>query len=145
MRVSPATSPSRRGFHFTNKLPPRQCPASHCFIAAHPGLCTQPQLLGHVGLMHSTSFTWQLEGSPAHEQRVHRNIEPEDWLMGASPHCRWTSPTQARVALLLAPPHQSHFTSELMAPQRLRHFTQEPSLVSPIALPRDKSATDSPH
>jgi hypothetical protein len=28
--------------------------------------------------------------------------------------------------------------------RRLRHFTQEPSLVSPIALPRDKSATDSP-
>jgi hypothetical protein len=31
-----------------------------------------------------------------------------------------------------------------MAPRRLRHFTQEPSLVSLTALSRDKSATDSP-
>ncbi|KAE8037763.1 hypothetical protein FH972_010326 [Carpinus fangiana] len=79
-RVSPPTSPCRRGFHFASKISPHQRPASCCFIAAHPSLCTQPQLLGHMGLMHSTSFTWKLEGSPAHEQRVHRNIEPEDWL-----------------------------------------------------------------
>ena len=78
--TSYTTSPSLQGFHFANKLPPRQRPTSRCFIAANPGLCTQPQLLGHVGLMHSTSFTWQLEGSAAHEQRVRRNTEPEDWL-----------------------------------------------------------------
>jgi hypothetical protein len=38
-----------------------------------------------------------------------------------------------------------HLAGKLMAPRRLRHFTQEPSLVSPTALPHDKkSATDLP-
>jgi hypothetical protein len=55
-RVSPVTSPSRRGLFC--KLPPCQHPTSHCFITAHPGLCTQSQLVQTGGVDPTNFEAW---------------------------------------------------------------------------------------